>query len=232
MMRTLFLNPNGSDEITATLRRHIRRCGGPSGHWDVAKVQDAPRIIGSAVENTQARAALDRTFPSMSEGYDRVVMMSSVDTGIDIARRHLGDAAFGFTRSVLSHRARAGQQLQVVTFDADMRALYEEAFAATGHRSVVGAWEVLALKPSDVAACPDAALEVLRELCRSLAAASDHGIFVVGAVGLELASTLRAEGMHSVIDPVADLLAWLEWTRSQEQGLSPAHELPSGLREQ
>ena len=137
-------------------------------------------------------------------------MMSSVDTGYDIARRHLGDAAFGFTRSVLAHHGRLGHELQVVTFDKDMTALYERAFEATGHGSVVGRWEVLDMTPADAAARPGIALDQLRDLCRRLVSASDHRIFVVGAVGLELAAELRGEGMRSLIDPVSDLLAWLD----------------------
>ncbi|WP_221220705.1 aspartate/glutamate racemase family protein [Variovorax sp. Sphag1AA] len=208
-MRTLFLNPNSSDQITATLRRHISRCGWPVEQWDVAKVEGAPRIIGSATDNEQAAQALDRSLQSLCAGFDRVVMMSSVDTGYDIARRHLRDAAFGFTRSVLAQRARLGQKLQVITFDADMTALYEQAFEATGHAAVVSNWEVLDTTPSDVARNPNAALERVRGLCSELSFASEHPIFVVGAVGLDLAASLRQDGMERLIDPVSDLLAWL-----------------------
>ena len=209
MMRTLFLNPNSSDGITGTLRRHIARCGWPASEWEVAKVQGAPRIIGSAEENDQAVKALDLSLGALCAGFDRVVMMSSVDTGYDVARRHLGDAAFGFTRSVLARHRKLGRKLQVITFDKDMTALYERAFDATGHASVVGNWRVVDLMPAAVAAGPDAALAAVRERCRELADASTDGIFVVGAVGLELADTLREEGMQSVIDPVSDLLAFL-----------------------
>lgn len=209
MMRTLFLNPNSSDEITATLRRHIGRCGWPAERWDVAKVEGAPRIIGSAMENEQAAKALDQSLPALCAGFDRVVMMSSVDTGYDIARRQLGEAAFGFTRSVLAHHDKLGRKLQVITFDKDMTALYERAFEATGHGAVVGNWQVLDIAPADAAARPEAALGLLRSLCRELGAASDRRIFVVGAVGLELAASLRQEGMDLLIDPVSDLLAWL-----------------------
>ncbi|WP_076999675.1 aspartate/glutamate racemase family protein [Variovorax sp. KK3] len=210
-MKTLFLNPNSSDKITVTLRRHIDRCGGPAGQWDVAKVVDAPSIIGSAAENLEAEAVLDQSLHALTAGYDRVVMMSSVDTGYDIARRQLGNAAFGFTRSVLSQHRRLGHRLHVVTFDAGMTALYEQAFEETGHRAVINDWLVLDLTPSAVAARPEAALAGLRELCREIATSPGDGIFVVGAVGLELAATLRGEGIRSLIDPVADLLAWLSF---------------------
>lgn len=97
-MKTLFLNPNSSEEITATLRRHIGRCGWPADRWEVAKVDDAPRIIGTASQNAEAEAALERALPALSNGFDRVVMMSSVDTGYDSptgcsATRHTGSRA-------------------------------------------------------------------------------------------------------------------------------------------
>uniref|UniRef100_UPI00104A5769 aspartate/glutamate racemase family protein n=1 Tax=Variovorax sp. BK018 TaxID=3450241 RepID=UPI00104A5769 len=217
-MRTLFLNPNSSDEITATLRRHIARCGWHADEWEVAKVEGAPRIIGTALENAQAVEALDRRLCSLRAGFDRVVVMSSLDTGYDIVRGQLGDAAFGFTRSVLAQHRSLGRKLQVITFDMSMTALYERAFDATGHGSVVGNWRVLDAMPAAVAARPDDALAELRRRCRELEPASQDKIFVVGAVGLELAAALRAEGLHSVIDPVADLLAWLRAAESSASG--------------
>ena len=37
-----------------------------------------------------------------------------------------------------------------------------------------------------------------------------HPIFVVGAFGLELAGRLRGGRFTTLIDPLADLLAWLD----------------------
>lgn len=209
-MRTLFLNPNSDDAITATLRRHIGGHGWPHDRWAVAKVDGAPRIIGSAAQNAQAEAALEVALPGLSEGFDRVVMMSSVDTGYGIARRRFGDEAYGFTRSVLSQHRRRGNRLQVVTFDRTMTPLYEAAFDATGCGPVVAGWSVIDVEPAAVAAQPGLTLRKLESVCRQLAEASAEPVFVVGAVGLALAETLRLDGMTQLIDPVADLLAWLE----------------------
>ncbi|MDQ6780025.1 MAG: aspartate/glutamate racemase family protein [Candidatus Eremiobacteraeota bacterium] len=208
-MKTLFINPNGSDEITATLRRHIERCGWPASRGEVATVERAPRIIGSAEQNAEAENELARVLPELGAGFDRVVMMSSVDTGYDIARKRFGSAAFGFTRSVLGQHHKLDQKIHVVTFDKDMTPLYEHAFEATGYRSVVAGWSVLDQKPTEVAARPEAALDALRETCTGLAKAPAPLIFVVGAVGLDLALRLRQEGLTTLIDPVSDLLAWL-----------------------
>jgi Asp/Glu/hydantoin racemase len=208
-MKTLFLNPNSSGEITATLRRHIERSGWPDQRWDVRKVENAPRIIGSLALNAEAEAALERELPALSAGFDRIVMMSSLDTGYEIARQRFGDATFGFTRSVLAQHRGLDQQLQIVTFDKDMTQLYERAFEVTGHRAVVASWTVLDLMPASVAAQPQVALDELRAVCCRLATASTHQIFVVGAVGLALAAQLRRDGMNGIIDPVADLVKWL-----------------------
>ena len=208
-MKTLFLNPNSSEEITATLRRHIGRGGWPVNWWEVAKVDDAPRIIGSASQNAEAEAAVERALPALSNGFDRVVMMSSVDTGYDTARRRFGDQAYGFTRSVLAQHHRLGQQLQIVTFDKAMTALYESTVEAAGHRAVVAGWTVIDRVPSAVAAQPSLALEELHTVCGDLAKTSWHPIFVVGAVGLALTEELRSNGMTGLVDPVSDLLRWL-----------------------
>jgi Asp/Glu/hydantoin racemase len=208
-MKTLFLNPNSSDVITATLRRHIERCGWPVDRWDVKKVEGAPQIIGSLAQNAEAEAALVRELPALSVGFDRVVMMSSLDTGYEIARQRFGDTAFGFTRSVLAQHRRLDHRLQIVTFDRDMTPLYEQAFETAGHSAIVAGWTVLDLTPAAVAARPQAALDEVRAVGRRLGEASTHPIFIVGAVGLELAAQLRSEGMTGLVDPVADLLAWL-----------------------
>lgn len=206
-MKTLFLNPNSSDEITATIRRHVARGGWPAQCWAVAKVDGAPRIIGSAADNALAEAALAAALPTLGAGFERIVTMSSIDTGLAIAKRQFGAAAFGFTRSVLARHARLGQRLQIVTFDREMTAIYEAAFDATGHGEVVDGWSVIDCNPSTIAARPQVALPDLRERCERMG--RGRPIFVVGAVGLELAASLRAKGMTQVIDPVADLLAWI-----------------------
>ena len=208
-MKTLFLNPNSSDQITATLRSHIGRCGWPADRWEVRKVESAPKIIGSLAQNAQAEAALASELPRMDDGFDRIVMMSSLDTGYEISRKTFGDAAFGFTRSVLAQHRRLDHRLQIVTFDKDMTSLYERAFEAAGHSAVVDNWSVLDLMPTAVAARPHVALHELRSLCQRLKKASPQPIFVVGAVGLELAAALWHEGMHGLINPVSDLLDWL-----------------------
>jgi Asp/Glu/hydantoin racemase len=136
-------------------------------------------------------------------------MMSSVDTGYDIAQRCFGDEAYGFTRSVLAQHRRLGQQLQIVTFDKAMTALYESTVEATGHRAVVAGWTVVDRVPAAVAAQPSLALEELHTVCRDLARTSMHPIFVVGTVGLALTEELRRHGMEGLIDPVSDLLGWL-----------------------
>ena len=205
--RTLFLNPNSSREITATLRRHIARGGWPSGCWAAAEVEAAPRIIGSAADNARAEAALACALPGLSEGFDRVVAMSSVDTGYEIVRERFGDAAHGFTRSVLALHRKRGHRLDIVTFDRGMTALYEAAFEATGHAGTIDGWQVIDLAPAVIAAQPEIALDALRERCEGFG--WRQPVFVVGVVGIGLAAGLRDAGMRQVIDPVADLLAWL-----------------------
>ncbi len=208
-MNTLFLNPNSSADITATLRRHIAACGWPAERWSVLCVDSAPRIIASAAQNETAQRAAAPMLAEARQKFDRVVLMSSLDTGYETARRLFGDRAYGFTRSVLRERERRGQRLQVVTFDPSMTALYRHALASAGADRLVSRWSVIDQAPADVAAGPHAALHRLRDVCRRSADASADPIFVIGAVALELARTLREEGLHEIIDPVADLLAWL-----------------------
>jgi Asp/Glu/hydantoin racemase len=208
-MRTLFLNPNSSDSITAMLSRRIGNGGWTAGRWAVKKTEGAPEIIGSLRQNLDAEAAVAHQLAGLSDGFDRVVMMSSLDTGYEVARQRFGDAAFGFTRSVLAHQRRLGHRLQVVTFDRGMTDLYKEVFEASGQSEIVHAWTVLDLNPAEVAARPEAAINALQDACSQRTAASDQHLFIVGIVGIELAAQLHRSGVPGIVDPLADLLSWL-----------------------
>jgi hypothetical protein len=53
-------------------------------------------------------------------------------------------------------------------------------------------------------------MEAVRALCRDSHATPETPLFIVGAVGLTIAQTLRNEDALPIIDPVADLLARLD----------------------
>ena len=209
-MRTLFLNPNSSEAITNILRRQIAAQGLPLADYDVRQLDGAPRIIGSAADNALAQTLLEERFKTLTGGFQRLVMMSSLDTGFEVAHRLGGIEVHGFTRSVLAHYGRLGQHLQAITFDASMTSLYRALFESGAHAGVVKSITALPLAPGDVAGAREAALAALRNLCRKLMQASAVPIFIVGAVGLELGEVLRQEGFGQVIDPVADLVARLQ----------------------
>ena len=209
-MRTLFLNPNSSEAITNILRRQIAAQGLPLADYDVRQLDGAPRIIGSAADNALAQVLLEERFTTLTNGFQRLVMMSSLDTGFEAACRLGGIEVHGFTRSVLAQHRRLGQQLQAITFDASMTSLYRALFESGAHKGVVQSITALPLAPGDVAGAREAALAALRTLCRQLMQASPVPVFIVGAVGLELGEVLRQEGFGQVIDPVADLVAHLQ----------------------
>lgn len=209
-MKTLFLNPNSNDAITGTLRRQIAAQGLLPTSYEVRQLDGAPQIIGSTQENAQAQALIEARYTELTRGFTRLVMMSSLDTGFDAARCLGGVEVYGFTRGVLAwHRSQA-QQLQAITFDASMTSLYQALFATEENEGVVKHMTVLPLAPGDVAGARDAVLDSLRKMCRQLADCSSAPIFIVGAVGLEFGELLRQEGYQQVIDPVANLIAYLQ----------------------
>lgn len=209
-MTTLFLNPNSNEAITRTLLRQISAQGLDPARYEVRRLKGAPKIIGSAQDDALAVAQLENHFQSLTSGFSRLVMMSSLDTGFEAARRLGGIEVHGFTRSVLAQHRRLGQRLQAITFDTSMTSLYEALFKAKEHEGVVKSITVLPLAPDDVMRGRQAVLDFLRTVCRELAGASPAPIFIVGAVGLELGELLRQEGLTQVIDPVADLVKYLQ----------------------
>lgn len=209
-MKTLFLNPNSSETVTQTLRRRIAE-GAVPGEFQVRCLQGAPQVIASASDNAAAISVLARRLPQLAEGFDRVVLMSSLDSGYELASRLLAQPVFGFTRSVLSWRRRQGQPLHVVTFGSAMSALYDPVFGADGNAGVVRSRTVFEAGPLAMHGPGARPLtEQLGALCDRLHAQQPLPVFVVGAVALEAALELREQGRPWLVDPVADLLRWLD----------------------
>lgn len=209
-MKTLFLNPNSSDAITKTLSRQIAAQGWLPDSYEVCCLAGAPQIIGSLHDEFKSQALLEQHYKELTCGFTRLVMMSSLDTGFETARRLGGIDVHGFTRSVLAwHRSQA-QQLQVITFDSSMTPLYQALFSMEENQSVVLNTTVMAFAPAAVANARGTVLDSLRKICGQLADASSAPIFIVGAVGLDLGEALRQEGFKQVIDPIASLIAHLE----------------------
>ena len=173
-MRTLFLNPNSSEAITQTLRRQISAHGLSPADYDVQQLDGAPRIIGSARDNALAQTLLEERFKALTSGFGRLVMMSSLDTGFEAARRLGGIEVHGFTRSVLARHRSLRQHLQAITFDASMTPLYRTLFESREQEGVVQSIAVLPLAPGDVASAREAVLDALRKLCQQLAQASTN----------------------------------------------------------
>lgn len=209
-MKTLFLNPNSNEAITKTLRRQIAEHGWLPGSYDVRCLAGAPQIIGSLHDEFKSEGLLEEHYEELTHGFTRLVMMSSLDTGFETARRLGGIDVHGFTRSVIAwHRSQA-QQLQVITFDPSMTPLYQALFSIEENKNVVLNTTVVAFAPAAVADAGGAVLDLLRRICRQLTDASSAPIFIVGAVGLNLGEALRQEGFKQVIDPVANLVACLQ----------------------
>lgn len=227
-MKTLFLNPNSNDAITRTLQRQIAAQGLSPASFEVRQLAGAPKIIGSLQDNMKAQRMFKEEYKQLTPGFTRLVMMSSLDTGFDVAREVGEIEVYGFTRSVLAwHRSQA-QQLQAITFDPSMTSLYQALFATKENQGVVGHISTLPLAPGEVESAWDAVLNSLRRVCRRLTDASSAPIFIVGAVGLELGETLRQEGFHQVIDPVANLIAHLQSTASAIKAQSVGPPRKSG----
>jgi hypothetical protein len=109
-----------------------------------------------------------------------------------------------------------------------MTSLYQALFAIKETRGVAGHISTLSLAPGAVGSASDAVLNSLHRACRQLTDSSSAPIFIVGAAGLELGETLRQEGFHQVIDPVANLIAHLQSTASAIKAQSLGPPLKSG----
>lgn len=209
-MKTLFLNPNSSDAITKTLSQQIATQNLILGSYEVQCLAGAPRIIGSLHDEDQSKALLEKHFKKLTNGFTRLVMMSSLDTGFETARQIGGIDVYGFTRSVIAWHRSQMQQLQVITFDPSMTPFYQALFSIEENKGVVLNTTVIDFSPAAVADARVEILDLLRRICQQLTDTSSMPIFIVGAVGLDLGEALRQEGFKQVIDPVVSLISHLQ----------------------
>lgn len=210
-MRTLFLNPNSDASITATFLQRIDALARTGEAYEVARLPGSPRIIASPEDNLQAQAVLlDSLEAGVAGGFQRLVLMSSLDTGYEVAQTRTPLRVHGFTRSVLEWNRRQGRRLHAVTFDAAMTPLYQALSESPGCAGVVRGISTVPMSPASVTGSNRKAMEAVRALCRDSHATPETPLFIVGAVGLTIAQTLRKEDALPIIDPVADLLARLD----------------------
>lgn len=213
-VKTLFLNPNSSERVTGMLAAAIHAAGGIEDEWEVRQLSGAPDVIASPTDNRIAQAAAAAQLPALAEAFDRVVLMSSLDTGYAVARQMLGHRVFGFTRSVLAQHRERGQRVQAITFGEELAPLYEEVFTDQDLGAIVQTHAVCATSPLALAhADAEHSVRELAAICERVHAASGAPVFVVGAVVLELAARVRQQGRPWIVDPIGDLLAFLDTHR-------------------
>src|SRR5699024_8653510 len=87
---------------------------------------EAPTVISSDEENLASETLLLASIPPLLDDYDKVVLMSSVDTGFEVLAPLAPDVVVGFTRAVLLHHIHQAQPLQLITFDPAMTPLYQK----------------------------------------------------------------------------------------------------------
>jgi len=208
-MRTVFLNPNSNAQLARRFEERIEAAGGVPGDWAVRCVPQAPHVITSPAEDRAAATATLNSVCAQGQAFDRVVLMSSVDTGYQEIRRLPGLHVFGFTRSVLGWHRAMGTRLQVVTFGIAMSAQYESIFRDEGNESVVQGHTVIEVSPAHLADGASSVSTEVASVCDLRHAASGTPVFLVGALALDLSDRLRGDSRCWIVDPIADLLAFL-----------------------
>lgn len=206
-MKTLFLNPNASAAVTQMMRERVaaRR---PPFAWEMQCVAGAPEVIASPADNAHAETVLRERLPALVAGWERLVLMSSLDTGCAVAAAALpGVRVRGFTRGVLQALAAQATRVHVLTFDAAMAPLYDALFATAGGAAVVASRTAFDAAPAALLRPGGQALrERLAAACDALHAADGRPVFIVGALALAVADVLRAHGRPWIVDPLASLL--------------------------
>lgn len=115
-MRILIVNPNSSQEMTASIRQEVQRIARAHTEVTVTRVEEAPPSISSVVDETLAAPGVVRLVKQAGEeGYDAGIIACFSDPGLEAAREAAGIPVFGIQETTLYVAAMLGRKLTVLT---------------------------------------------------------------------------------------------------------------------
>ena len=185
--RILVINPNTTASITALATAHIRRVVPESIELrSVTGRFGAAYIATEAAFAIGAHAALD-AYAAHGADCDAVLLACFGDPGLAAVRDVAPVPVVGLAQSCMEQAAALGRYA-IVTGGVRWKPMLEAFAAQWGWRDALTAIETVALSGAEIAADPDAAIDVLAAACRraSEAGTKDDPVrtVILGGAGL------------------------------------------------
>ena len=232
MRQLLVVNPNTSGSVSARLHEHVAAIVGVEAAVRVATASfGASYISDEAGFAIAAHAGLDAVASDaeLHGAADAVLLGCFGDPGIEALRQLTGRPVVGLAEAAMRQAASFGR-FAIVTGGAAWQPMLERLARGLGWGPALTRVVVVAASGAELAADPEAAVVLLRDVCRDSAVGADA--VILGGAGLagmaaRIAPTLDVPLVDSVS---AGALALLAASRSEtaasieRQGASSANQ--------
>jgi Asp/Glu/hydantoin racemase len=203
MARLLIINPNTTQSITELVVRHARDALGPEFELVPATGRFGCAYIASeACFAIGAHAALD-CFAAHGEGCDGVLLACFGDPGLFAVREISPVPVVGLAEASMMEAAQTAGRFSIVTGGARWKPMLARFAAEIGRSESVASIRTVALSGAQIAADPDASLQLLAAECCGAAEQDGAKAVILGGAGLAgLAARIQEHVPVPVLDSV------------------------------
>ena len=201
--RLLVINPNTTRSITELVVRHVRDALGPEFELVPATGRFGCAYIASeACFAIGAHAVLDCLARNV-EGCDAVLLACFGDPGLFAARELSQVPVVGLAEASMHEAAESAGRFSIVTGGARWKPMLERFAAEIGRSESLASVRTVALSGAQIAADPDASLELLAAECGAAAERDGAKAVILGGAGLAgLAARIQPRVRVPVLDSV------------------------------
>src|SRR5215468_7100038 len=182
-MRLLFINPNTSARLTELGARVARAVARPETEIVPATGRFGARYITSrAAAAIAAHAVLD-AYAREGKGADAVIIACFGDPGLFALRELAPIPVVGMAEASCHLASTLGRKFSIVTGGHRWGPMLEEFVAAIGLTANLAAVRTVAPSGGEIAANPDAALDLLAQTCVETVERDRADVVILGGIG-------------------------------------------------
>lgn len=229
MRRLLLINPNTSAHITALMHSHAQRVGGAQVQVDARTARmGAPYIACESSYAVAGHAALDAWACSVAPGqaeFDSVLIGCFGDPGLFALRQISHVPVTGLAEASFIAAARMGS-FAIVTGGVRWKPMLQRLAHGLGFDQQLLAIHTVAPSGAELAAQPEAAMQLLADACVHAAHSTGAHSVILGGAGLAgMAAAIQDRVPVPLIDSVeAGVLHALQQSQTQNQQPKPVFD--------
>ncbi|MFO8034461.1 MAG: aspartate/glutamate racemase family protein [Candidatus Bipolaricaulota bacterium] len=211
-MRILIVNPNSSEEMTASIRGETEHVARQGTEVTVVRVEEAPPSISSVADEALAAPGVMRHARwAAEEGYDAVIVACFSDPGLGAARDAAGIPVFGIQETSLYVAAMLGRKFTVLTPLARRVPKKLEDVRKLGLSHLLASVRPLELSVEETDGDPQRTKQKVVEVARRAVEEDEAELIVLGCAGMVgyAEETQRRLGVP-VMDPTTVTLSVCE----------------------